>query len=305
MICHTEGVLMRDKDSTITPLPPVRARSSTTRRVEPQGTSRGGGEFPEQHRGEQPAMPTLPLRESKNNATEEVIAHVNAMIENKTLAPGDRLPAEISFARQLGVPRSAVSKAYSKLEAYGLIRTIPQSGTYLAGIESDALTALLHNVMSTQFITVEPDDIELLYMVRAFLEEAAAVPLAKTATDAELRELAETAAWVKTKILEQNGTIEDDLLFHLKIAELSKRPFFKSILLFIAAPMVNVFRHLEKNKRTDEINERWKVSMGEHDEILSAILARDEDRIREAIRAHCRSSVAFRSGMLRRNRKAK
>ena len=247
----------------------------------------------------------LPDRGGKRTATEEVIARINAMISEKALSPGDRLPAEISFARQLGVPRSAVSRAYAKLEAYGLIRTLPQSGTYLAGIESDALGALMYNVMNTNFITVEADDVELLFRFRAFLEEAAAVPLARTATDDDLRDLAETQAWVKNKILEQNGTIEDDLLFHLKIAELSGRPLFKSILLFIAAPMVNVFRPIERSRRTEEMTERWRNSMMEHDEIVAAIVARDEERIRMAIQAHCRKSVEFRSNQLRHSATAK
>lgn len=254
----------------------------------------------ERRRGTVPLGPLrLPSRGQARGATEEVIARINAMIGDKVLSPGDRLPAEISFARQLGVPRSAVSRAYAKLEAYGLIRTVPQSGTYLAGIESDALGALMYNVMNANFITVEADDIEHLYRFRAFLEESAALPLVRTATDEDLRALSETQEWVRTKILEQNGTIEDDLLFHLKIAELSGRPFFKSIQLFIAVPMVNVFRPIENSRRTEEMNERWRNSMREHDEIVAALMARDEDRVRQAIWTHCRNSVDFRSNMLR------
>lgn len=244
-------------------------------------------------------FPALPARSGKSGVTGEVIARINAMIRDKELLPGDRLPAEISFARKLGVPRSAVSKVYTKLEAYGLIRTLPQSGTYLAGIDSDALATLMYNVMDTNIITVESDDIEFLYTFRAFLEEAAAAPLVRTATAAQLDALAEIQRWVRTKILDQNGTIEDDLLFHLKLAELSGRPIFKSILLFLAAPMVNVFRRMEEEGRTEEMAARWVRSMGEHDEIVAALYARDEERIRAAIRAHFKSSLDFRAKLLR------
>jgi DNA-binding FadR family transcriptional regulator len=47
------------------------------------------------------------------------------------------------------------------------------------------------------------------------------------------------------------------------------------------------------------MNERWRNSMREHDEIVAALMARDEDRVRQAIWAHCRNSVDFRSNMLR------
>jgi len=264
-----------------------------------KGRRRDTGAEPTLSRLKADPLPALPAQADKSGIAASVIARISAMIRDKELLPGDRLPAEIGLARQLGVPRSAISKAYTKLEAYGLIRTLPQSGTYLASIGSDALAILIQNVMDTNIIAVEADDIELLYTFRAFLEEAAVAPLVETATDAELDALAETQARVRTRILHQNGTIEDDLLFHLKLAELSGRPIFKSILLFLAAPMVNLFRRMEEEGRTGEMAERWICSMREHDEIVAAMQARDESGLRAAIRAHFKNSVAFRAGLLR------
>jgi GntR family transcriptional repressor for pyruvate dehydrogenase complex len=235
---------------------------------------------------------------ARQDASADVIERIKAMIKFGALAPGDKLHSEIRFATELGISRSSVTKAYAKLEAYGLIRTIPQSGTYLAAIGPDAMMPLLSNVMETNAVNVGVDDLDALYGVRAVLEEMLAVSAVESADDAGLQRLREKTAQVKKRILEQNGTIEDDLVFHMEIAELSGRPFFKSLLFFITLPMVQMFRSFEKQKRSSAVRERWVHSMAEHDEIVAAICARDAERTRRAVRDHFQKSIAFRTGVM-------
>lgn len=237
-------------------------------------------------------------RPERAEATTDVVNRINAMIKDGTLAPGDRLPSEIRFAEQLGISRSAVTKAYAKLEAFGLIQTIPQSGTYLARIGGDALTSLLSNVMETDFISIDTEDIDSIYRFRAFFEEMVAVSVVESADDAAIARLEAKAAEVKNRILNQHGTIEDDLLFHLEIAEASGRPFFRALLLFITLPMVQVFRRFEKKQQGASVKERWERAMAEHDEIVAAIKARDVERTKQAVREHFRNAVIFRTDMI-------
>ncbi|WP_404294422.1 FadR/GntR family transcriptional regulator (plasmid) [Microvirga sp. RSM25] len=237
-------------------------------------------------------------KSEKPDASADVVDRINAMIRSGALSPGDRLPSEIRFAEQLGVSRSAVTKAYAKLEAFGLIRTVPQSGTFLAGIGGDALTALLSNVMDTDFIAIDTEDINSVYQFRAFVEEMLAATVAETADDAAIQRLEAKAAEVKHRILDGKGTIEDDLLFHLELAELSGRPFFKALLLFITLPMVQVFRRFEKGQRTTRVRERWRRSMAEHDAIVAAIKSRDVEATKEAVRTHFQNAMEFRTDMM-------
>jgi GntR family transcriptional regulator, transcriptional repressor for pyruvate dehydrogenase complex len=243
-----------------------------------------------------PAGAKAPRRmppEKRHDAASDVIERITGMIKSGALAPGDKLHSEIRFAADLGISRSAVTKAYAKLEAYGLIRTVPQSGTYLAPIGSDALTVLLSNVLETKVVAVDAEDINALFRLRALVEELVAVALVATADEASLERLKHTATSVKKKILEQNGNIEDDLTFHMEIAELSGKPFFKSLLFFITLPMVQVYRNMEKQKRSSAVKARWHASMGEHDEIVAAICARDAERTKLAIRRHFDNSIDF------------
>lgn len=242
---------------------------------------------------------SLPFPTDRNDASVEVIERINAMIKSGALMPGDRLPSEIKFASQLGISRSAVTKAYAKLEAFGLIRTVPQSGTYIAGIGGDALTALLSNVMDTDLIKIEDEDIDTLYQFRAHVEEIVAVSLAETAGEEEIAKLRERQAQVKHRIFHENGTIENDMLFHIEMADLSGRPFFKALLLFITLPMVQVFRRFERDTHSASVRQRWQRAMSEHDEIVEAIAAHDIPRVRAAIRDHFKNAVVFRANLIK------
>lgn len=234
-------------------------------------------------------------RARRDDASGDVIERIKGMIKSGKLAPGDKLESEIRFAQDLGISRSAVTKAYAKLEAYGLIRTVPQSGTYLAAIGTDALTALLSNVLETNVVSVDVEDIDALYRLRLLVEELVTVSIIETADEETLAHLKQTAANVRKKILEEGGNIEVDLTFHMEMAELSGKPFFKSLLFFITLPMIQSYRTMEDQKPASAVNARWKASMDEHDEIVAAICARDVERTKEAVRRHFERSIAFRN----------
>ncbi len=68
----------------------------------------------------------------KQADTENVIKYVQTAIENHELLPGDRLPAERKLAEMLGVSRNVVRQSIQKLELYGIVTTLPQSGTFIS-----------------------------------------------------------------------------------------------------------------------------------------------------------------------------
>ncbi len=56
---------------------------------------------------------------------------MKAAIEAGEYGAGTRLPSETDIAQQTGVARLTVRKAYRLLAEEGLVRTIPQRGTYV------------------------------------------------------------------------------------------------------------------------------------------------------------------------------
>ena len=83
------------------------------------------------------------------------------------------------------------------------------------------------------------------------------------------------------KLESQNAAIEEDLLFHIKIAEASKNNVLKSLMMVITPDIVTRFRDL---KVCDEINN--KMNINEHREILTMISERKPDCAVHAMDKH-------------------
>jgi DNA-binding GntR family transcriptional regulator len=111
------------------------------------------------------------LDTSKNNhwsLTEQVFETLQESILNGELKPGDPLP-EIRLSEELGVSRTPVREALRKLELEGLVKTIPNRGTFVVGISEK--------------------DIEDIYTIRMYIEGLAAKWAAANITDELLEEM--------------------------------------------------------------------------------------------------------------------
>ena len=70
---------------------------------------------------------------------DKIIRQIRSLITSGQLNSGDKLPPERKLAERLGVSRTHVRDAIRKLEFYGILKTLPQSGTVVAGIGITAL----------------------------------------------------------------------------------------------------------------------------------------------------------------------
>jgi GntR family transcriptional repressor for pyruvate dehydrogenase complex len=214
---------------------------------------------------------------------DKIIKQIRALITSGQLAPGDRLPAERKLAEKLGVSRSNVRDAIQKLEFYGILKTLPQSGTVVAGIGITALEGLITDVLK-----LEKSDFSSLVETRVILEVNATELAAVRRTPEDIIELNKALAAYEKKIRAGEQAVEEDLLFHLKIAEASKNAVLKSLMLIITPDIVNNFIQY---KVCDD-NSELKVYY-EHEQILEHIINRDAEAAAEAMRAHLQEVTEF------------
>src|ERR1700741_5474999 len=80
------------------------------------------------------------------NPADKIIRQLKQLITSGQLKPGDRLPAERVLAERFGVGRSYVREAIMKLEFYGLLKTSPQSGTYVSGYSIKILDSMIRDM---------------------------------------------------------------------------------------------------------------------------------------------------------------
>ena len=70
---------------------------------------------------------------------EQISSQVRAQVLSGSLAAGERLPSIRALADGLGVSAITTKRAYSDLEAEGLITTVPGKGTFVSTTSNELL----------------------------------------------------------------------------------------------------------------------------------------------------------------------
>ena len=212
-----------------------------------------------------------------------IMKQMRALITSGQLAPGDRLPAERKLAEKLGVSRSHVRDALRKLEFYGILRTLPQSGTVVAGLGITALEGLITDVLQ-----LEESDFASLVETRVMLEIQCSRLAAERRSKDDLVKIERALGAYEAKIAGGAAAVEEDLMYHLSIADASKNGAMKSLMMVITPDIVRHYRSL--SICTDKTN--FKAHF-EHEEILRYIRDQDPDRVEEAMRRHLQDVTEF------------
>lgn len=128
----------------------------------------------------------MPRPAAANNLYVEVAHSLRALIVERKLKPGDRLPAERVLAQQLQVGRPVVRDALRILETLGLIGVSPRQGSYVR--EPDMATCLGAVVDSVaRSLAAEAGWQEGVREARRILQGEGAALAAQRATPEDLR----------------------------------------------------------------------------------------------------------------------
>ena len=201
-----------------------------------------------------------------------IVVQIKKLVSAGALKAGDRLPAERAFAKRLGVGRGHIREALKKLETLGILKTMPQSGTYVAQIDAKALDALMDSSFS-----IENIDMDSVMETRRILEVHAARFAAERATKSDIIALIKAHEEFRKQVRNKDKANAEDHAFHLKIAECSKNKVMQSLITLLAV------NRADSEGKGGGIE---KVILEEHEAILQAIKQKDPDRAAEAMDAH-------------------
>lgn len=219
------------------------------------------------------------------NPVELIISQIRDLIRSGTIKPGEKLPAERKLAEHLGVSRGQVREAINKLQFYGIVKVQPQSGTTVTGIGIVALEGLI-----TDILKIENVDLKSLIHTRILLEKEAARLAARNRTKDDLVQLSNALSQYEKQLDLTNNAVEEDLLFHIKIAEASKNIVLKSLMIIITPDIVKNFIQF---KVCSESNN--KKTIEEHQKILEMIFQQNEKGAEEAMEVHLSDIQIFSS----------
>jgi len=212
-----------------------------------------------------------------------IVEQIRVLIISGQIQPGDRLPPERKLSEKLGVGRSYLRAAIKKLEFYGIVKTLPQSGTTVTGIGLQAFEGVITDVLK-----FERNEFIALVETRVVLETTAARNAAVRRTDEDIVAMQVALEKFEEKIQANGEAVEEDLAFHLSIAEAGKNNVLKSLMHIITPDIVSSFKKLNvcKDDRDHRIVE-------EHRDLLKHIIEGNGNEAARIMQQHLDEVVEF------------
>ncbi|WP_422105487.1 FadR/GntR family transcriptional regulator [Winogradskyella sp.] len=205
-----------------------------------------------------------------------IIAKIRDLINYKNLEPGDKLPSERMLSEKFGVTRSNIREAIQKLEFYGILKSIPQSGTFVANIGVIAINGMIEDILR-----LEDPDFKSLVETRILLELKTVRLAALRRTDDDLEKMKASLDAYTKKVLEGKDAVQEDLLFHLAIAKASGNSTMNTFMLIITPGIITNF---EKYHVCDK--DLATKGIQEHQAIYDAIKQQDPKLAKQKMKEH-------------------
>ena len=213
----------------------------------------------------------------------KIISDLKDLINFKNLEPGDKLPSERMLSEKFNVSRGNLRDALQTLEYYGLVKSIPQSGTFVADIGITALNGMIDDILSL----LVPSFKELVE-ARIFLELKGVKLAAIRRTTDDLIRMENALTAYSDKVKAGEDAVQEDLLFHLAIARASGNPTLNTFMLKITPEIINNF---EKHHVCDK--DTAFIGIQEHNTIINAIRDNDPAAAKDAMKKHFKALYQF------------
>jgi GntR family transcriptional repressor for pyruvate dehydrogenase complex len=214
---------------------------------------------------------------------EKIIKQIRNSIVAGQLKPGDKLPSERKLSETFGIGRTYVRDAIKKLEFYGILKTHPQSGTIVSGVDITAMEGLISDV-----IKLNENDFFHLVETRVVMETYACSQAAIRRSSRDIAELEEALDKYKERVDADLPGVKEDFNFHLKIADASQNMVVKSLMLILIPDILEIYQKLNFCGKG-----RFYKSSNEHKLILDCIIRQDAKGASEAMRIHLEDVVDF------------
>jgi DNA-binding FadR family transcriptional regulator len=227
------------------------------------------------------SSPAMLVRRTQSLA-DVVVDHIKGRIAADSLRPGDKLPTESALMDALGVSRTVVREAISRLQAKGLIETRHGIGSFVLPPRADNSIPLgdastLHDILSM---------LELRVAIETECAGLAAQRVSPSGIEA-IRAALEAIAQAQS---DGNDSAPSDLQFHLSIARATGNEHFVGALAQLGKTLIPRTRmNLSQVGYLNAPELRTTVNR-EHQSIFDAIARRDPEAARAAMRMHLSNS---------------
>lgn len=228
---------------------------------------------------------------SSPGLTDQLTVALRDRIRGGAWSRGSRIPTEVELVEQLGVSRTVLREAVSRLRAEGLLVARQGAGVFVA--TEDVIRSLRFDGARIGSLRSVLQVVELRRAVEAETAASAALratPRQLRAIDQALRSIAAAEA------AGRDGVVED-MAFHRAIAAATGNPYFAELFDFLEQfqrPAMRVTRAHEATRADFSAQ-----VLAEHEAIAEAIRGGDAERARRAAATHMDNAARRLSGAAR------
>jgi DNA-binding FadR family transcriptional regulator len=232
-------------------------------------------------------LATTPLaaRAETSNLTDRVAAVLREEITGGTLKPGDVLPPEQLIAERLGVSRTVLREAVSRLKVQGLVAS--KQGRGLVVLNNRPSSVLrLHSANDHDL-----EELIAIVELRLGFEIEAAAFAAVRREEQDLAEMRGALAQMKEAIdtAEVSAGVDADFRFHQAIARATRNANYITFFEFFTELYR---RNLLASRARSASTARGEQAQKEHEAIYEAIRKGDPELARRAARRHVENTGA-------------
>lgn len=214
---------------------------------------------------------TLP----RNALSEDIVSKLLALLKEKKLQPGDRLPSERELAERLQVSRPSLREALRALSIMHVVEIRQGSGTYISSLEPKRLVEHL------DFVFALADSTYLsLFEARKVVEVGICGLAAQRITDEDITRLEGCLEKSLLGLSDAELYFQADVELHEIITEAAASPILSRIMASIS------HLSLASRKRTSVLPGIAQRVIADHRAIIQALKQHDPEAARQAMYQH-------------------
>lgn len=206
---------------------------------------------------------------------DQIAARMIALITDRQLKAGDRLPPERELAASMGVSRSSLREALRALSMLGVTEMRQGDGTYLTALEPEQLFRPVGLVLS-----LSDAGLAELFEARKLVEPGLAALAAERIDETAAAELMHCATASPEVSEDAEAFMWNDIELHGRIARAADNAVLCRLLDSVAS------MGIASRRRTGRLPKVRLQSAQDHVEIAAAIAAGDAEEARAAMLRH-------------------
>ena len=211
----------------------------------------------------------------KKSLVDKIESSLVELLSSKEYTVGTVIPKEMELAGQLGVSRTVIREALSRLRTRGLIESRKKRGSV---ITSPNIISVIEQGMNPEIL--DDETLKDIFEMRLMLEVGMADFIIKRVKPADIVEL--KAILDRSAIMTPPNSfpIEEEIAFHSKLYEISGNKTAKGF----QRLLLPIFDYVHKSGMLDDMPSFKKVVT--HRDLIGLIEEGAADKLRKGIRQH-------------------